>query len=92
MATTPPYSSSNTLEPSSLINVTPSKITARVIIHLLAIHRSLEAMFNNPAHQRAWLTTFHPHLQAIPLELMSKSIDGLIFIRQYLDYVRERGA
>ncbi len=64
----------------------------QIIIHLLAIHRSLEAMFDNPLHQQAWLSTKHPELNAIPEKLMGKSIDGLIFIRQYLDYVRGRGA
>ena len=64
----------------------------QVIIHLLAIHRSLEAMFAEPAHQRAWLSSFHPELNVIPEKLMGQSIDGLIFIRQYLDYVRGRGA
>lgn len=64
----------------------------QVITHLLAIHRSLEAMFANPAHQRAWLSTMHPELNVIPEELMGVSIDGLIFIRHYLDYVRGRGA
>jgi len=64
----------------------------QVVIHLLAIHRSLEAMFDNPLHQRAWLTTPHPELNAAPEVLMSQSIDGLIYVRQYLDYVRGRGA
>ncbi len=64
----------------------------QVIIHLLAIHRSLEAMFDDPLHQQAWLSTLHPELNVIPETLMAESIDGLIFIRQYLDYVRGRGA
>jgi hypothetical protein len=64
----------------------------QAVVHLLAIHRSLEAMFENPAHQRAWLTTRHPELDLIPEVIMTESIDGLIFIRQYLDYVRGRGA
>jgi len=64
----------------------------QVIIHLLAIHRSLEAMFNDPAHQHAWLSTKHPELNIIPEKIMGESINGLIFIRQYLDYVRGRGA
>lgn len=64
----------------------------QVIIHLLAIHRSLEAMFDDPKHQSIWLSTLHPELNAIPEKLMGESIDGLIFIRQYLDYVRGRGA
>jgi len=64
----------------------------QAIVHLLAIHRSLEAMFDDPTHQQAWLSTLHPELNVIPEKLMGKSIDGLIFIRQYLDYVRGRGA
>jgi len=64
----------------------------QVIMHLLAIHRSLEAMFENPAHQRAWLTTFHPQINNIPEKRMAESVDGLIYIRQYLDYLRGRGA
>jgi hypothetical protein len=64
----------------------------QAVIHLLAIHRSLEAMFDDPTHQCAWLVTFHPELNVIPEKLMGESIDGLIFIRQYLDYIRGRGA
>jgi len=64
----------------------------QAIIHLLAIHRSLEAMFDEPSHQVVWLSTLHPELNVIPKKLMGESIDGLIFIRQYLDYVRGRGA
>ena len=64
----------------------------QAIIHLLAIHRSLEAMFDDPSHQRIWLSTLHPELNVIPEKLMGEFIDGLIFIRQYLDYVRGRGA
>lgn len=64
----------------------------QAILHLLAIHRSLEAMFEDPDHQRAWLSTLHPELNVIPEKLIGESIDGLIFIRQYLDYIRGRGA
>jgi len=64
----------------------------QAVIHLLAIHRSLEAMFENHEHQIAWLSTPHPDLDAVPEKLMGESIDGLIFIRQYLDYARGRGA
>lgn len=64
----------------------------QAIIHLLAIHRSLEAMFDDPLHQNAWLSTYHPELKITPEHLMADSIEGLIFIRQYLDYVRGRGA
>jgi hypothetical protein len=64
----------------------------QAIIHLLAIHRSLEAIFSDPIHQQAWLSTFHPELNIIPEKLIGESIDGLIYIRQYLDYIRSRGA
>lgn len=64
----------------------------QAITHLLAIHRSLEAMFDSPDHQLAWLNTFHPALNIVPYERLSSSLEGLIFIRQYLDYVRGRGA
>lgn len=64
----------------------------QAMIHLLAIHRSLEALFDDPSYQRLWLSTLHPELNVVPEKLMGESIDGLIFIRQYLDYVRGRGA
>ncbi len=59
----------------------------QAIVHLLAIHQNLEAMFEDSSHQRMWLSTLHPELHAIPEKLMSESIAGLIFVRQYLDYV-----
>lgn len=62
------------------------------LIHLLAIHRSLSAMFSKPENQRAWLTTKHPDFDAAPIEKMRESMEGLILVRQYLDYVRGRGA
>jgi len=62
------------------------------LLHLLAIHRSLDAMFSTPKHQVAWLKTKHPDLGVIPLERIKQSMEGLIFIRQYLDYIRGRGA
>lgn len=64
----------------------------QAIIHLLAIHRSLEAMFDDPTHQSAWLSAIHPELNQTPEKLMSESIEGLIYVRHYLDYVRGRGA
>lgn len=64
----------------------------QAVIHLLAIHRSLEALFDDPTHQRDWLITFNTTLNIVPEQLMGASIDGLILVRQYLDYVRGRGA
>lgn len=57
----------------------------QAIVHLLAIHRSLESMFENPIHQGAWLTTIHPELGMAPEKIMGESMEKLIFIRQYLD-------
>lgn len=59
----------------------------QVVIHLLAIHRKLEAMFDDPVQQRAWLETFHPELNGVPEKLMGESISGLLYVRQYLDNV-----
>jgi hypothetical protein len=65
----------------------------QAVIHLIAIHRSLEAMFADPFHQVEWLNTQHPDLDnTAPLEKMTSSMADLISLRQYLDYVRGRGA
>jgi hypothetical protein len=79
----------NGIVPIHSANLQPD---VQAVVHLLAIHRSLEAMFENTEHQRAWLTTEHPELKLIPEVIMTESLDGLIFIRQYLDYARGRGA
>lgn len=62
------------------------------IQHLLAIYRSLGAMFRRAEDQVRWLNAAHPVLGAAPLELMKSSIRGLIDVRAYLDYTRGRGA
>lgn len=62
------------------------------LLHLLAIHRSLCAMFSKPENQRAWLNGEHPDFEAPPLKMIAGSLEGLIMLRQYLDYVRGRGA
>ncbi len=70
----------------------PFSPETQAILHFIAIHRSLTAMFLKPENQLAWLKTKHPVLGVIPLEKIKESIEGLLFIRQYLDYVRGRGA
>lgn len=84
----------NTWLKNGVIPISSAMLSPEVqaIVHLLAIHRSLEAMFDDPHHQHIWLSTLHPELNAIPEKWMSESLEGLIFIRQYLDYVRGRGA
>jgi hypothetical protein len=64
----------------------------QAVIHLLAIQRNLEGMFENPLLQRAWLSTHHPELNEIPEKLMAESLDGLILVRHYLEDLRGRGA
>jgi len=62
------------------------------VLNLIAIHRSLHAMFSEPPNQLAWLKTRHPKLGFIPWEKIQESLSGLFLVRQYLDYVRGRGA
>jgi hypothetical protein len=75
--------------PISSKNISPD---IEAVIHLAAIHRSLAAMFSEAFHQLQWLETEHPDFGVAPLSKMSGSIADLIQVRQYLDFVRGRGA
>ncbi len=70
----------------------PFDPTAEALLNLLAVHRSLDSMFSDSKNQVAWLETEHPELGFVPLEKIQESMEGLILVRQYLDYVRGRGA
>ena len=70
----------------------PLSPEVQTLIHLLAIHRSLEAMFSEPQNQVVWLTTKHPDFECSPWDKIKKSIEDLIMVRRYLDYARGRGA
>lgn len=71
----------------------PFKPDGQAVFHLIAIHWNLEAMFEeSPASQLAWLNTPHPDFLASPRSVLSKDLEGLIRVRRYLDFVRERGA
>jgi hypothetical protein len=74
------------------MGIPPFDPREEALLNLLAIHRSLHAMFSEPANQLAWLKTRHPELGVVPLEKIQESLSGLLLIRQYLDYVRGRGA
>ena len=63
-----------------------------VIVAVIAIYRSLSAMFANPKDQVAWLNAKHPELQAAPLKFAESSSPNLFQLRSYLDFVRGRGA
>lgn len=73
-------------------SLSPPSPVAEAVLHLLAIHRSLFAMFTSSARQREWISAPHPELKAAPEELMQQSTEGLLLVRRYLDYVRGRGA
>lgn len=75
--------------PITKLPLTPD---VQAITHLIAIHSNLESMFQEPIYQKKWLSTLHYELKLVPEELMAESIEGLIFIRQYLDYLARRGA
>ena len=64
----------------------------QAIIHSIAIHRSLSAMFEDSNLKKEWMNTKHPDFKISPKEVMAQSIDGLVDVRRYLDYVRGRGA
>mgnify|MGYP001589189512 CR=1 FL=1 len=71
----------------------PYRPETEAVIALLAIHRSLSAMFSNPQDQLLWLTTTHPSLQSkSPLQFAMSSLANLFQLRSYLDFVRGRGA
>ena len=65
----------------------------QVLIHLLAIYRSLTSIFSNPADRKAWFQANNNHLHGeSPEGLLQSGIDGLLQVRQYLDFVRGQGA
>lgn len=67
----------------------PLSPDVQAILTLVAIHRSLEAMFDKSENQLLWLTTKHPDfLGKSPLEQMESSMEGLIGVRTYLDFAR----
>lgn len=65
--------------------------SAKVLIHLLEIHKLLESIFEKTRLQLAWLNSFNPQLQRVPICIMSESLEGLVFVRQYLEYISRRG-
>jgi hypothetical protein len=89
----PPTTINGWFRKGSLRVSEPISPEVQLVIHLLAIHRNLSAMFSEPFHQIEWLNSPHPDFSGIsPVERMTESAQGLIFVRQYLDYVRGRGA
>lgn len=74
------------------VSAAPLSPEMEVVVAVIAIYRSLSAMFSNPKDQVAWLTSKHPEFQVSPLKFAEASSPNLFQLRAYLDYVRGRGA
>lgn len=71
----------------------PYTTEIEIILALLSIFRSLGAMFVSSEDQLLWLNTPHPHFSGeSPLTFAKHSSENLFYLKQYLDYVRGRGA
>jgi len=71
----------------------PYSTEIEMVIALLSIFRSLGAMFVSANDQVLWLKTPHPHFEGQnPLEFAKHSGENLFYLKQYLDYIRGRGA
>ena len=64
-----------------------------ILQNIFAIHRSLSAMFLNSHNERSWLNSPNPDFNnQAPLHFCKTSIQNLFTVRQYLDFVRGKGA
>lgn len=65
----------------------------QVLIALISIHRSLHAIFSAESDRQAWFKAKNTHLnESSPRDLAASGFDGLIKVRQYLDFMRGLGA
>ena len=64
----------------------------KALIKLIIIYKKLSKMFSDSHNQKLWLETYHPELKDIPINKIEYSYDGINEIKQYLDYICERGA
>lgn len=75
------------------ISKPPYKPETEAVISLMAIHRSLSAMFRSPRDQVLWLKSIHPSFRGkSPFGYAAESLSQFFQLRAYLDYVRGRGA
>lgn len=64
-----------------------------LVVALMAIYRSLGAMFVSAKDQVLWLRTPHPDFaHQSPLDFAKSSAENFFYLRSYLDYIRGRGA
>ena len=70
-----------------------AKTEIDLLVHFIAIYKSLSQMFESKRNLNSWLVSPHPRLNnQKPIELMKSNVEGLIIVRRYLDYTRGRGA
>lgn len=70
-----------------------AKTEIDLLVHFIAIYKSLSQMFESKRNLNSWLVSPHPQLNnQKPIELMKSNVEGLIIVRRYLDYTRGRGA
>lgn len=68
--------------------IDPTSKEGQLVILLLRLYRSLDALFGGNAKQcQLWLRSENKHLNGKPINLL-QSIEGLILTIQYLDAMR----
>jgi len=73
---------------NSSVLIDPKTKEGQLALLLLRFYRSLDALFGGNANQCClWLRSNNKHLNGVPLDLI-KSIEGLVFVIQYLDAMR----
>jgi hypothetical protein len=71
---------------NSFIN--PKSKEGQLALLLLRFYRGLDALLGgNTSQCRVWLRSYNKHLNGVPVDLI-KSIEGLVFVIQYLDAMR----
>lgn len=74
------------------VGVAPYAPEIEIVIALIAIYRSLGAMFAASQDQILWLRQKHPDLGESPMTFVQKACANVFWLRAYLDYVRGCGA
>jgi hypothetical protein len=73
---------------NSELGINPDTKEGQLALLLCRLYRSLDALFGgNPNQCRLWLRSNNKHLNGVPIDLI-KSIEGLVFVIQYLDAMR----
>ncbi len=71
----------------------PYSAEMELVLVLFSVFRSLGAMFVSASDQLIWLKSVHPDFAGeSPLDFAKKSSENLFYLKQYLEYVRGRGA